>query len=69
MSAIHIGRARVAALSRSRTADDPELISAKRNLAALNLEQYVTRVVAEAPPLTVEQRDRIAAILRGGGAA
>jgi hypothetical protein len=66
MSAVTSGRGRVAALSRSRHPDDPELITARRDLAALNLEQYVLRVVAEAPPLSDEQRDRIAAILRGG---
>jgi hypothetical protein len=30
------------------------------------LEAYVARIVAEAPPLTAEQRDRIAMLLRGG---
>lgn len=64
-------RARVAALSRcvaagERAADDPDLLEAKRNLRAMRLEEHVAKVVAEAPPLTVEQRDRIAAILRGG---
>lgn len=59
-------RGRVAALSRSRPDDDPELVEAKRNLLALSLEKAVREAVAKAPPLTVEQRDRIAAILRGG---
>ncbi|WP_193048194.1 hypothetical protein [Mycolicibacterium baixiangningiae] len=62
-------RGRVAALTRSRPADDPELVEAKRNLKALSLEEYVRRVVSEAPPLTDEQRDRIAALLRAGGVA
>ncbi len=31
------------------------------------LAAYVAATVAQAPPLTVEQRDRIAALLRGGG--
>jgi hypothetical protein len=56
-------RARVASLTRSRTPDDPDLIAARRNLAAARLEDYVQRVVDAAPPLTPEQRDRIAAIL------
>lgn len=62
-------RARVASLSRSRSTDDPELIEARRNLKAERLADYVARVVAEAPPLTDAQRDRIAALLRpaGGG--
>lgn len=57
-------RARVASLSRSRSTDDPELIEARRNLKAERLADYVARVVAEAPPLTDAQRDRIAALLR-----
>ena len=64
-------RARVASLSRSRKPDDPDLINARRNLCAARLEEYVARVVAEAPPLTEAQANRIAARLRpyGGEAA
>lgn len=65
-------RGRVAALSRSRQPDDPDVVAARRDLKAAKLEDYVARVVAEAPQLTVEQRDRIAALLRpsvGGGSA
>lgn len=58
-------RARVASLSRDRSPDDPVLIAARRDLRAARLEDYVARVVAEAPPLTEAQRDRIAALLRG----
>lgn len=60
-------RARVASLSRSRKPDDPDLINARLNLRAERLADYVTKVVAEAPPLTPEQRHRITAILQGGG--
>ncbi len=62
-------RARIAALSRSRTPDDPELLEARRNLRAARLHDHVAKVVAEAPPLTDEQRARIAALLQAGGAA
>lgn len=64
-------RARVASLSRSRKPNDPDLINARRNLCAAKLEEYVARVVAEAPPLTEEQANRIASKLRpfGGDAA
>ena len=63
-------RAKVASLSRSRSANDPELIEARQNLKALKLEEHVAKIVAEAPPLTPEQADKIAALLRpvGGGA-
>lgn len=56
-------RAQVAALTRSRTPDDPEFITARRDLAAANIEQYVARIVETAPPLTSAQRDRIASLL------
>ena len=59
-------RARVASLTRSRTPDDPDLVEARRNLKAARLEQYIERVVDEAPPLTQAQRDRLAGLLRGG---
>lgn len=59
-------RARVASLTRSRTPDDPDLVDARRNLKAARLEAYIEKVVAEAPPLTAAQRDRLAVLLRGG---
>jgi hypothetical protein len=62
-------RARVASLTRSRTTDDPELVTARQNLKAARVEDYIARVVAEAPPLTPEQRDRIASLLRPAGGA
>jgi hypothetical protein len=57
-------RARVGALSRDRQPNDPEFLAAKRDLAAANIENYVTRVLAAAPPLTDEQRCRLAELLR-----
>ncbi|GAB7004384.1 hypothetical protein JCM18899A_18570 [Nocardioides sp. AN3] len=57
-------RARIASLTRSRTPDDPELLDARRNLRAARLEEYIKRVVDEAPELTAEQRDRLASLLR-----
>jgi len=67
VSTINYERARIASLTRSRQADDPELVAARQNLKALTLEEHVRRAVAEAPPLTAAQRDRIAALLRSGG--
>lgn len=58
-------RAKVAGLSRSRKADDPELVDARQKLKAARLEDYVARVVAEAPPLTEDQKHRIASLLGG----
>lgn len=56
--------AKVAALSRSRTADDPELVEARRNLRAEKLAECIRRTVDSAPPLTDAQRDRLAILLR-----
>ena len=61
-------RAKVGALSRSRSESDPELIAARRDLKAEKLAEHIAKVVAEAPPLTPEQRDRLAVLLRGGAA-
>jgi len=61
-------RARVASLTRSRPADDPDLVDARQKLKAERLAEHVTKVVAQAPPLTPAQRDRIAVLLRGGAA-
>lgn len=44
---------------------DPDLIqTGQRDLAAAKLEQYIARVVSEAPPLTPTQIDRLAALLK-----
>lgn len=59
----------VAALSRSRRPDDPELVAERRGLREAKLAKYIRDVVDEAPPLTDEQRDRLVALLRGGGDA
>lgn len=56
-------RGQVAALSRSRAADDPELLTARRELKAARLAEHVERTLAAAPPLTAEQRARVARLL------
>ncbi|MCD2191679.1 hypothetical protein [Actinomycetospora soli] len=57
---------RVGALSRRCAPNDPRLLDARRDLAALQLETYVGRIVAAAPPLTPGQRQRIVALLDHG---
>ena len=67
-SAAYKLRAQIAAhKSHGKPDDDPAVVTARQDLKALRLEEYVRKVVSEAPPLTDEQRDRIAAILRAGG--
>ena len=59
-------RARIAALTRSRRPDDPDLVAARRNLAADRLEWHVRDAAAQ---LTAAQRDRLAVLLVGGDPA
>ncbi|WP_248240265.1 hypothetical protein [Microbacterium kunmingense] len=47
-----------------RLGDARAVEEASRNLAAAKIEQYIQKVVAEAPPLSAEQRDRLAGLLR-----
>ncbi len=58
-----VERARVAALSRDRAPDDPELLDARRNLRAERLAAAIRETVDAAPPLTDDQRARLAALL------
>lgn len=62
-------RGRLNSLRRYRPADDPAVVEAARDLKAEALADYVRKVVDQAPPLTAEQRDRIAALLRPGAGA
>jgi hypothetical protein len=55
-----------------RPADDPELIDAQRGLKAATTADYIEKVLSQAPPLSGEQRNRLAELLRParrGGAA
>ncbi|MBQ0902676.1 hypothetical protein [Micromonospora sp. U21] len=52
---------------RRYTPDDPDTIAAQRDFRAERAEDYIRRLVDEAPPLTEEQRARLAALLTGGG--
>ena len=63
--------ARASVLTRYHDEADAVVVDARRDAAAARVEDYVARVVAEAPPLTDAQRDRISTLLRpaGGDAA
>lgn len=52
------------AKKKNPSADVTELV---RQMRAEKLEDYITRAVDAAPPLTAEQRQRLAGILAGGG--
>jgi hypothetical protein len=64
LSAILHQRAKIGALSRSRSDDDPELVGAKRDLAEAKIADYIERVLAAAPPLTDEQKCRLVELMR-----
>lgn len=71
-SATHVARGRLGGLT--RTGASPERIEAARcEIKAATAEDYIRRLVDEAPPLTEVQRARLAALLlsarRGGAAA
>jgi hypothetical protein len=66
---IYEKRARLAALKRHRPADDPVIAAAVTDLRTERLAVAIRDAVEAAPPLSDEQRVRLAAILRGQGAA
>lgn len=65
-------RNRLASVTRHHPDDTEKITAARRDLAATKIAEYVRKTVDAAPPLTDEQRERIAALLRpstGGDAA
>jgi hypothetical protein len=69
MSSWTKARSDVAILSRAvkrgdKPADCPELADARRNFAAIQIANYIEKQLAAAPPLTEEQRCRLAELLR-----
>jgi len=61
-------KSRLGAYERHRGPNDPATLDARRDLRAAVLEDHIKRIVDQAPPLTAEQIDRLAVLLRGGGA-
>jgi hypothetical protein len=57
-------KAKRAGLTRHRGPDHADTVEAARDYRAEVLAEHVRKVVDAAPPLTAEQRDRIAALLR-----
>lgn len=62
-------RARIASLSRSREADDPELVEARQRLRTVMLAETIRTAVEAAPPMTRDQRRYLAGLLTGGARA
>jgi hypothetical protein len=61
-------RGRANALRRYRSADDPEVLDAVRDLRLARAEDYIQQLVDQAPPLTPAQRRQLAAVLLRGAA-
>lgn len=59
-------RASIAA-KRRHNPTDPDTADAQRDFRAERAEDYIRRLVDEAPPLTDEQRARLAALLAPAG--
>jgi len=55
-------KARSAVGVATRSGDPAKIAEARRDLAAAKLQAYVEKVVSEAPPLTTEQKTRLASL-------
>jgi hypothetical protein len=54
---------KLAAIQRHHGPDDPRLHDLRRDLAAIQLEEYIEKIVAQAPPLSPQQRLKLASLL------
>lgn len=63
-----LARNRLAAITRHHGPDDPRTAAARSELAEAKLADAIAKVVESAPPLTAEQRNRLATLLMSGGA-
>jgi hypothetical protein len=57
-------RARKARLVQSYPPGDPKIIESDRKLNALRLQDYIEATLAESPPLSDEQRSKLAELLK-----
>lgn len=69
-----LARSRLAKSAQVNGPDSTETTDARRDFAAARLDDYIRDTLAKAPPLTDEQRTRLAELLRparqtAGGAA
>lgn len=59
-------RARYAALTRSRSEDDPELRATKRRMKAARMGEWIAARLDDGPELTPAERVELASLLTGG---
>jgi hypothetical protein len=60
-------RSELALLHRDHPDDAEAIAAARRDYRAARAEDYIRKLVDQAPPLSDEQRTRLAAILRPSG--
>lgn len=60
-------RAKMATEYRRKNPDAERITAARRELAAQQIRDYITRITEAAPPLTGEQRRELAGLLLVGG--
>lgn len=63
-----VARTRSAVGVAHRNGDPDLIIAARREHAAAKLADYIRRTVDASPPLSVEQRQKLALLLTGGSA-
>lgn len=68
VSPVQSAKGRKARATALHGANSTQVADASRDLAAAKIQQYIERVIAEAPPLTHDQRSRLATLLTGGAA-
>jgi hypothetical protein len=64
MSRAIAARNRLANTARHHGGDPSKIASARAELAEAKIADYIERMLSEAPPLTDEQRTRLAELLR-----
>lgn len=67
--AVRSERARLAVTTRHHGKDSERARAAQRDYRAVALAEYIRKVVDAAPPLTAEQRDKLAVLLRASSPA
>ena len=64
---VSTARARLAGLTRHRSAGDPKVADAARELKALTLEEHIQKTVSAWPELTNDQMARLSGLFRTAG--
>lgn len=63
---VYSARSRLANLHVGGHPDPHQVTEARRDLSAAHVEKAIAKALAAAPPLTAEQRSRLAGLLAGG---